>query len=157
MLNHSLGGGMSSRLFEEIRERRGLAYSVFSSPSSYSDAGTLAVYAGTSPHQVHAVLDLVETELDQIVADGITPDELEIAVGYLTGSFVLGLEDTGARMSRLGGHVTARGFVRPVAEQIERYRAVDADDVRRIAARVIAGPRTLTVVGPVTKKSLLAR
>jgi predicted Zn-dependent peptidase len=157
VLNHTLGGGMSSRLFEEIRERRGLAYSVFSAPSTYSDAGTMSVYAGTSPHQVHAVLDVVDTELDRIATDGIGADELAIAVGYLTGSFVLGLEDTGARMSRIGGHVTARGFVRPVDEQIERYRAVTLDDVRRVAQRVLSGARTLTVVGPVTKKSLAAR
>jgi predicted Zn-dependent peptidase len=157
VLNHTLGGGMSSRLFEEIREQRGLAYSVFSAPSSYSDAGALSVYAGTSPAHVHEVLDLVEVELSRMVADGLTPDELAIAVGYLTGSFVLGLEDTGARMSRLGGHVTARGYVRPVAEQIERYRAVGLDDIRRVAARVLSGPRTLTAVGPVTKKSLQSR
>ena len=157
VLNHSLGGGMSSRLFEEIRERRGLAYSVFSAPSTYSDAGTMSVYAGTSAHQVHAVLDVVDTELDRIAADGVGADELSIAVGYLTGSFVLGLEDTGARMSRIGGHVTARGYVRPVAEQIERYRAVTLADVRRVAQRVLSGARTLTVVGPVTKKSLRGR
>ena len=157
VLNHTLGGGMSSRLFEEIRERRGLAYNVFSAPSTYSDAGTLSVYAGTSPSQVSAVLDVVEAELARMVDHGLTDDELAIAVGYLTGSFVLGLEDTGSRMSRIAGHVTARGYVRPVTEQIERYRAVGRADVQRMAARVLSGPRTLTAVGPVTKKSLAAR
>ena len=157
VLNHSLGGGMSSRLFEEIRERRGLAYTVFSAPSTYSDAGALSVYAGTGAAHVGEVLDVIDAELARIVDAGITDDELGIAVGYLTGSFVLGLEDTGARMSRIGGHVTARGHVRPVEDQIGRYRAVTLDDVRRVAARVISGPRTLTAVGPVTKKAMQAR
>lgn len=157
VLNHTLGGGMSSRLFEEIRERRGLAYSVFSAPSTYSDAGALSVYAGTSPGHLDEVLDLVDAELDRLMSDGVNDDELAIAVGYLTGSFVLGLEDTGARMSRLGGHVTARGHVRPVEDQIARYRAVTHADVRRVAARVLAGPRSLTAVGPVTRKALAAR
>jgi predicted Zn-dependent peptidase len=106
---------------------------------------------------VHAVLDVIDEELARIVEGGITADELDIAVGYLTGSFVLGLEDTGSRMSRIGGHVIARGHVRPVHEQVERYRQVDLGDVLRVAERVLSGPRTLTAVGPVTKKSLAAR
>ena len=157
VLNHTLGGGMSSRLFEEVRERRGLAYNVFSAPSSYSDAGTLSVYAGTSASHVQEVLDVIDGELSRMIEHGLSADELNIAVGYLTGSFVLGLEDTGSRMSRIAGHVMARGYVRPVDEQIERYRAVTRDDIIRVAARVLSGPRTLTAVGPVTKKSLQAR
>ncbi len=157
LLNHALGGGMSSRLFEEIREQRGLAYSVYSAPSSYGDAGTLSVYVGTSPDRVDAVLDLVDIELENMATSGITADELAIAQGYITGSYVLGLEDSGSRMSRIGSHVTARGHVRPVEEQIERYRVVGEEDVRRVAARVLRGDRAMVSVGPVTRKALDAR
>jgi predicted Zn-dependent peptidase len=157
VMNHVLGGGMSSRLFDEIREKRGLAYSVYSGTASYADAGALAIYAGTSPGQVDAVLDLVDIELDRLRTDGITDDELDVARGYLTGSYVLGLEDSGSRMSRLGAHVLARGVVRPVDEQIARYEAVTHDDVAKVIDRVLGGPRTLAAVGPVTKKALAAR
>ena len=157
ILNHALGGGMSSRLFEEIREQRGLAYAVYSAPSSYGDAGALSIYAGTNPDRCDAVLDLIEQELANLIADGITADELAIARGYLTGSYVLGLEDTGSRMSRLGAHVTARGSVRPIDEQIERYRAVGLDDVQRVAQRVLSSQVALVSVGPVTRKALSAR
>jgi predicted Zn-dependent peptidase len=130
---------------------------VYSGTASYADAGALAIYAGTSPGQVDAVLDLVDIELDRLRTDGITDDELDVARGYLTGSYVLGLEDSGSRMSRLGAHVLARGVVRPVDEQIARYEAVTHDDVAKVIDRVLGGPRTLAAVGPVTKKALAAR
>jgi predicted Zn-dependent peptidase len=154
VLNHVLGGGMSSRLFEEIREQRGLAYSVFSAPASYTDAGTLTVYAGTGEEHVAEVLGLIDTTLEGLVQDGITADELDVAVGSLTGSFVLGLEGTGARMGRIGGQVCTLDRVVPVVEQIARYEALTLDDVQRVAHRVLGGPRSLAAVGPVTKKTL---
>jgi predicted Zn-dependent peptidase len=157
VVNHVLGGGMSSRLFEEVREKRGLAYSVYSSPVSYADAGALTIYAGTHPGAVHEVLDLVDAELDRLRRDGLTDEELDVARGYLAGAFLLGLEDTSSRMARLGGSLTTLGRIRPVEEQVARWRNVDHHDVRRVIARVLAGPRTLAAVGPVTKKSLAAR
>src|SRR5207253_10562197 len=85
VVNHVLGGGMSSRLFQEIREKRGLVYSVYSYRAAYEGAGSLAVYAGTAPGRVREVLDLVNTEIDRMVATGIDARELELAKGHLTG------------------------------------------------------------------------
>lgn len=157
VLNHVLGGGMSSRLFQNIREERGLAYSVFSSPVAYADAGALTVYAGTTPARVDEVLDLIDAELQHLIVAGITDDELKVALGYLEGSFLLGLEDATSRMSRLGGSLTCLGGIRPVREQLARYRSVTHDDVARVVARLLTGVRSLAVVGPVTRKRLLAR
>jgi predicted Zn-dependent peptidase len=152
-----LGGGPSSRLFDEVREKRGLAYSVFASQVSYADAGALSVYVGTSTDHVGQVLDIVDTEVAKMATDGVTEHELEIAKGYLSGAFVLGLEDSASRMSRIAGHMLARGYVRPVDQQVARIEAVTADDVLRVAKRVLNGPQSLAVVGPVTKKALANR
>ena len=130
--NHVLGGGLSSRLFDEIRERRGLAYSVFSTAAAYADSGAWSVYAGTMPEHAAEVRELIGTEIDRLVADGITAEELEIAQGYLAGSYEMGLEDSGARMSRLGGQLTILGHLRSVEEQLDRWAAVSVDDVRSV-------------------------
>jgi predicted Zn-dependent peptidase len=115
------------------------------------------VYAGTAPSQVDEVLDVVDAELDRFVADGITADEREVAVGYLTGSFVLGLEDPASRMSRHGTQLTVFGALRPVDTQVARYEAVTRDDVAKVAERILAGRRSLAVVGPVARKAFIAR
>lgn len=148
VVNHVLGGGLSSRLFDEIRERRGLAYSVFSSAAAYADSGMWSVYAGTLPEHAAEVRRLVGTELERLVADGITTDELEIAQGYLAGSYEMGLEDSGARMSRLGGQLTVLGRLRSIEEQIERWQAVTLDDARRVIERVYAAPALAVTLGP---------
>jgi len=149
VVNHVFGGGLSSRLFDEIRERRGLAYSVYSATSAYADAGAWSVYAGSMPDHAGEVERLVRTELTRLVTDGITDDELAIAIGYLTGAYELGLEDTGARMSRLGGMLATIGRVVPVDEQIARWEAVTHADVRRVLERVYGADRPVTVaVGP---------
>jgi predicted Zn-dependent peptidase len=145
--NHVLGGGLSSRLFDEIRERRGLAYSVFSSAAAYADTGAWSVYAGTLPEHALEVERLIGHELDRL-ADGITADELEIAQGYLAGSYEMGLEDSGARMSRLGGQLTLLGRLRSVEEQIERWSAVTLADVERVIERVYGGATLTISVGP---------
>ena len=132
VVNHVLGGGMSSRLFEEIREQRGLAYAVGSTTSSYVDAGALTIFAGTGRGQVREVLHLIDLELAKLLADGVTSAELDVAAGYLTGAFVMGLEDTGSRMARLGGLLTTVGAVRPIEDQLSRWRAVTADDTARV-------------------------
>lgn len=149
VLVHVLGGGMSSRLFDAIREQRGLAYSVYAGSSLFDDAGALSVYAGTQPQHLDEVLGLVEHELDQMAATGITAEELDIAVGYLTGAFVLGLEDTGSRMARAAGQLITTGSVRTVDEQLARWSAVTLTDVRRVAERVLGAPRVRVTVGPV--------
>ena len=157
VLNHVLGGGMSSRLLQTIREDRGLAYAVYSAHTEFCDAGALTIYAATTPGRVDSVLDLIDDELDRLLADGITADELAVAVGYLEGSLVLGLEDSGSRMSRLGGSLTVRGHVRGIDEQLARYHAVTLDDVHRVAGRVLSEPRSLAVVGPLAKRALSDR
>lgn len=147
VLNHALGGGPSSRLFDEIRERRGLAYTVYSAPSAYSDAGALSVYAGTGGENIDTVLGLIGEELDALRRTGVTPDEVEVAIGYLTGSYLMGLEDTGSRMGRLGGQLVTTGAVRSVEEQLARWRSVTVDDVCAVAETVLRD-RTISVLRP---------
>ena len=149
VVNHVFGGGLSSRLFDEIRERRGLAYSVYSATSAYADAGAWSVYAGAMPDHAGEVERLVGSELQRLVTDGVNDDELAVAIGYLTGAYELGLEDTGARMSRLGGMLATLGRVIPVDEQIARWEAVTHADVRRVLDRVYgAGRPVIVAVGP---------
>ncbi|CAN5654184.1 pitrilysin family protein [soil metagenome] len=104
VLNNALGGGMSSRLFQEVRERRGLAYSVYSFASQYAGGGSFGVYAGCQPSRTHEVLSIVRDELAAVAAEGITEEEVERGKGQFRGGLVLGLEDTGSRMSRIGKH-----------------------------------------------------
>ena len=148
VVNHVLGGGLSSRLFEEIRERRGLAYSVYSGVSSYADAGVFQLYAGTQPEHRDEVSSLMSGELAKLVADGITDEELDVAIGYLTGAFELGLEDTGARMARTGGQLITTGAVRPIAEQVALWAAVDQPATRAVIRDVLAAEPIVVTVGP---------
>jgi predicted Zn-dependent peptidase len=122
---------------------------VFSGTAAYADCGSWSVYAGTLPEHAATVRGLVEEQLAQLVAEGITDEELEIAIGYLTGSYEMGLEDSGARMSRLGGMLITTGAVRPVDEQLARWSAVDHDAVRRVLDRVYGAGSPITVtLGP---------
>jgi predicted Zn-dependent peptidase len=147
-LNAALGGGMSARLFQQIREKRGLAYSVYSYVSHYADTGTVGVYAGCLPHKVDDVLELARVELDRVRRAGITADELERGKGQLRGGLVLGLEDTGSRMSRIGKAELVQGYVPPVDELIAQVDAVTLDDVSEVAEAVLSAPPTLAVIGP---------
>jgi predicted Zn-dependent peptidase len=148
VLNHVLGGGLSSRLFQEIREARGLAYSIGSDRSAYDDAGTLAISVGTAPDNAHEVLELLHGELDRLGAKGITERELEVARGHLRADMLLSLEDSGSRMSRIGSALLLFGSVLTTEELLERIAGVTAEKVREVAEEVLAGPRTLAVVGP---------
>jgi len=156
-VNHVLGGGMSSRLFQEIRERRGLAYSVYSYRASYQGAGALAIYVGTSPARAGEVHGLIEAELDRLVADGISERELAMAKSHLLGSLALSLEDSGARMSRLGRSELVHGRVPPVEELEQRLQELTMADVERVVARVLPGPRVVAGVGPFTEEDLQHR
>jgi predicted Zn-dependent peptidase len=146
--NQVLGGGMASRLFQEVREARGLAYAVYSHPSAYSDAGALTIYCGTAPKRARETLSVLEAVVAALLADGITDDELRIATGYLEGSLLLGLEDSGGRMGRLGRGVVQRGRPTTVDEHVAGIRAVTPADVQHVLQRVLQGPRSLAVVGP---------
>ena len=148
VLTDALGGGMSSRLFQEIRERRGLAYSVYAFTAQYTDTGLFGIYAGCQPRRADDVLGLCRHELQRIVRDGITPEELARGKGQLAGSLVLGLEDTGSRMSRLGKGELVYGELLSVDEILHAVHAVTLDDVGRVAAEVLSGPVGLAVIGP---------
>ncbi len=145
---HVLGGGPASRLFQEVREKRGLAYSVYAVPSSYTDAGSLVLYAGTVPNRLDELLGVTEGVVAAMADEGITDEEHRVALGYLEGSLLLGLEDTGSRMSRLGTGEITRGYVVPLDDYLARLRSVTPDDVRRVVRRVLGGDRAVAVVGP---------
>jgi len=148
VLDHILGGGMSSRLFQAVREERGLAYSVYSYRSGYQDVGDFAVYAGTAPARAGEVIKVITEELDKLVAFGPTEEELVAARSHIRGATALGLEDSGARMSRLGRSQLAHGRVPTLAELDEQISAVSLDDLARVVQQVVGGPRALVVLGP---------
>ncbi|WP_442853313.1 M16 family metallopeptidase [Arthrobacter sp. H14] len=148
VLNTVLGGGMSSRLFQEIREKRGLAYSTYSFSVGYADAGYFAMYAGCMPAKAKQVIDLLGDELDKLATDLITGTELKKAVGQLSGGIVLALEDSGSRMSRLGRAELVTGEFVDIDETLERINDVTPEEIRELAAELAAAPRTTTVVGP---------
>ncbi|WP_430783863.1 M16 family metallopeptidase [Actinoplanes sp. G11-F43] len=154
VLNNVLGGGMSSRLFQEIREKRGLAYSVYSYASHYADSGLVGVYAGCAPAKSREVLDLIRVELARVAADGITAEELVRGKGMAKGSYVLGLEDSGSRMSRLAKSELLHGDLMSVDELLARVDAVTVDEVNAVAADLFARPLSLAVVGPFDEDEL---
>ncbi|WP_082368998.1 M16 family metallopeptidase [Arthrobacter sp. ERGS1:01] len=148
VLNSVLGGGMSSRLFQEIREKRGLVYSTYSFASSYADAGYFGMYAGCSPQKVGQVIGLLTAELEKLAEHGITEAELAKSLGQMSGGIVLALEDTGSRMSRLGRSELVSGEFLDIDETLSRIRAVTVEQVQELARELAAAPRTITVVGP---------
>ena len=149
VLDTLLGGGMSSRLFQEIREKRGLAYAVFSYRSMFADTGVFSIYAGTTPQNAQTVMDLVKAEVDSLTVEGITEAEFERAKGHVKGSIVLSSEDPGSRMSRLGKQQLTTGEILSIDELIARYEAIQIEDVQRVAANVLGrGEFQMTVVGP---------
>ena len=148
LLNHVLGGGLSSRLFQKVREQRGLAYSVWSERAAYEDAGSLAVVVGTAPEHVDEVLRIVNGELELLATDGVTERELAVAKGYLRAELLLSGEDSGARMSRIGSSLLLHGEVLPVDEVLGRIDRVDLAQVLEVAGQLAEAPRTLSAVGP---------
>ena len=148
VIDHVLGGGMSSRLFQSIREERGLAYSVYSYRMAFEQSGAMAVYAGTSPDNAGDVLTMIHAELDRMAADGPTPAELDAARSYLRGATALGLEDSGARMNRIGTAQLVHGEIMSLEAIEERFDALSVADVAEVARRVLGAPRTLAVIGP---------
>ncbi len=148
VLNAALGGGMSSRLFQEVREKRGLAYSVYSYHAQYADTGLFGVYAGCVPRKVDEVLAICRDEVAKVAATGITLEELERGKGQLRGSLVLGLEDTGSRMSRIGKSELVYGELLSVDDVLARIDSVTLDDVAAVSADLLTVRPTLAVVGP---------
>jgi predicted Zn-dependent peptidase len=146
--NYALGGGTASRLFQEVREERGLAYTVYSSVSMNVDCGALTAYAATSPAKVPEVVEIAERIVAELVHGGITDQEHTLALGFLEGSLELAQEDTGSRMARIGRSEQVRAEVLTLDEHLAKLRAVTPDDVARVLRRVLGGKRTLVAVGP---------
>jgi predicted Zn-dependent peptidase len=154
IVNAALGGGMSSRLFQEIREQRGLVYTVYSYHSMYAEAGLFCAYAGTTPARAQEVIDLMRREIEDVATNGLTPAEFERAKGHVRGAMVLSQEDPGGRMSRLGKSEIGHGEILTLNQTLRRVGAVTPEDARRAAERVLSQPMTLTVLGPFTKGAL---
>ena len=141
-------GGMRSRLFQSLREQRGLAYSIYSFTSQYAATGLFGVYAGCQPGKAEEVLGLMRSELDDVAANGLRAEEIERAKGQVRGSMVLGLEDPGARMTRIGKSELAYGEILGVDDLLARVDAVTVADVSVLAEDLLSRPRALSIVGP---------
>ena len=148
VLNTALGGGTSSRMFQEVREHRGLAYSVYSFATHHADAGVVGVSVGCLPGKYDAVLETVRGELAKVAAEGLTEEELERGKGQLKGGLVLGLEDSGSRMSRIGKAELVYDELLTIDEVVRRIEAVTLDDVSELARELFTQPELLAVVGP---------
>ncbi len=148
VLNAAFGGGMSSRLFQEVREKRGLAYSVYSFSAQHADTGLWGIYVGCLPSKADDVLAICAEEITRVVEDGLTDAELARGKGQVRGSIVLGLEDPSSRMSRLGKSELVYPRLEPVEEVLTAIDAVTHDDIRAVAADVLTRPKALAVVGP---------
>ncbi|MCY7289039.1 MAG: insulinase family protein [Cryobacterium sp.] len=147
VLNSIFGGGMSSRLFQEVREKRGLAYSVYSFAPSYSDAGLFGMYAGCTAAKTGQVAELMLDELHRLAENGVTADEMKRAGGQLSGASALALEDSDTRMSRLGRSEITLGEFIDLDEALRRLALVTVDDVQNLAAELAAGPLSISAVG----------
>ncbi len=148
VLDGVLGGGMASRLFQEIREKRGLAYAVYSFHSHYQDTGEFAVYAGTRPDNAAQVIELIKAEVDKLTADGASTDELDRVRESIKGQMILGLESTRSRMTRIGKTEVTGGELLSLDEIIERLDAVTLDDVQRLAEQLFNGNHALAIIAP---------
>ncbi len=150
VMNQVLGGGMASRLFQEVREERGLAYSIYSYRAAFEETGALGIYAGTAPERADETLAVIRAELERLLTDGgVTPAELEAAKGHLVGSLALSLESAASRMHRIGRSELTLGEVLTLDELVERFEAVTNEDVARVVTRLLDGaPRVLAAVGP---------
>ena len=141
------GGGMSSRLFQEVREKRGLAYSVYSFAPGYSDAGLFGMYAGCTPAKAGQVAEIMMAELHRLADHGVTADEMTRASGQLSGASALALEDSDTRMSRLGRSEITLGEFVDLDEALRRLALVTADDVQQLAAEMVSRPFSISAVG----------
>ena len=149
VLNHIMGSGMSSRLFREIREERGLAYAIYGFKLSYADNGAWGVYVGTTPSQTDTAMNVIREELAKMVADGVTVDELERAKGSMRGGLALSMEDPNSRMVRLGRDETTGMPHLSVDDRLKKLEAVDLDSIKSVAGDLYgAETRVIGAVGP---------
>jgi len=156
VLTSALGGGMSSRLFQEVREKRGLAYSVYASMQQFAGAGILSLYAGCNPASSQEVTSIFRDVLGDVVTSGLTDEELERAKGQVAGSMVLGQEDTGSRMVRIGKSELVYGEIKSMDEILASVRAVDQRQIAELAKEIFTAQPTLAIVGPYKKSTSFA-
>lgn len=147
IFNTILGGGMSSRLYQEIREKRGLAYSTYSYQHGYSDSGFFGLYAGCNSENAEAVIKLMREQLEDIASQGVSDDEFTLAIGNITGSLALRFEASMARMNRLVGVELGSGEYLAVSEVLDKFQAQTKADVLRVANRIASAPSSLVAVG----------
>jgi predicted Zn-dependent peptidase len=152
IIDAAVGGGMSSRLFQEVREKRGLCYAIGSYTASYREAGMFAVYAGTSPKNSRLVRELIQTELEKVAREGLGDEELQRAKNQIRGAVLLGLDSMSGRMTRMGKSVLYYDRVIPPYEIVEKVEQVTPDDIRRVAASVFHGDYAYAAVGPVPER-----
>jgi predicted Zn-dependent peptidase len=155
VLNTALGGGLSSRLFQQVRETRGLAYSVYSTVDTFSDSGALSIYAACLPERFGEVARVTTDVLQAVARDGLTETECRIAKGSLRGGLVLGLEDSGSRMNRIGRSELNFGEHRSIEHTLSMIDAVTLDEVNAIARKLLTRPYGAAVLGPQTSKRAL--
>jgi predicted Zn-dependent peptidase len=153
ILDAAVGGGMSSRLFQEVREKRGLCYAIGSYTASYREAGMFAVYAGTSPKNADTVRSLVQEELMKVAKDGLGEEELQRAKNQIRGAVLLGLDSMSGRMTRLGKSVLYYNRVISPFEVVEKVERVTPDEIRRVAEAIFGGDYAYAAVGPVARKA----
>lgn len=157
ILSHILGGGMSSRLYQEIREKRGLAYNIYSYYTLYAETGLFAIYAGTNPAKLGQVVKLICQELEMITANNVTNEELERAKGHIKGQLVLSLENTTYRMTQLAKSEFDHSEIMPLEKLITRINMIDLEDIKRVAQNLIVPEKKmLVVIGPVKEEALEA-
>ena len=154
VFNSILGGGMSSRLFQRIREESAMAYSVYSAPSAYPHCGDFTIYAAVSPRNVKTVLAQIDEETSRLVREGATQEEFDMAKAQLKGGFILGQESAYNRMNSMGSNMALMNRVITTDETIRRIEAVTPEDVRRVATETLGGPRSQAFVGKKIAKYL---
>lgn len=147
VLNNLFGGGMSSRLFQHIREEMGAAYSVYSYPSAYANCGTMTIYAGTSPEMAQRVIDALHGEIEKLLSGGVTDEEFAMAKDQLKVSYVLGLESSSSRMSSIGRSKLLRGRAVDPQDVVKKIEGVTKADVERVMHRIFTQPCAGSVVG----------
>ena len=157
VLSSALGGGMSSRLFQEIREKRGLAYSVYSYAQQFAGSGQIGFYAGCNPSKATEVINIIQEVLADVASNGMSHEEIERAKGAVRGSLVLSQEDSASRMSRIGKSEIVYGDIMGFDEILKAVARVTPEDVRVIASEFLTKTPTLGVVGPYKSESLFEK
>jgi predicted Zn-dependent peptidase len=153
VLSSAIGGGMASRLFQEIREKRGLAYTTYAYPQQFAGTGTLAFYAGCKTEKAEEVIKLMRDISESVAQHGLTDEEISRAKGAVTGGLILGQEDTGSRMSRIGKSELVYGEIMSFDDILAKVRSVTPEQVHQLARDLFSAPATLALVGPFRSKA----